>query len=63
MTNFDRIKQMTIEEMAILLGCIYSDNEDNTRTIMGKTVFDTTSDVKEWLESEVDENANCKIWR
>ena len=56
MTNFERIKQMTVPELARLLGCIFVDCKDNTRTINGKIIFDSFTDIEEWLESEVDDN-------
>lgn len=55
MTNFDRIKQMNIQEMARLLGCIHSDWEENIRTIDGSSILDSFDDIEEWLESEVEE--------
>lgn len=54
MTNFDRIKQMSAKEMAKLLGCIYSDWEENIRTIDGNNILDSFDDIEEWLESEVE---------
>lgn len=56
MTNFERIKQMGIKELAILLGCIWSDFDDHIRVINGDVVFDSFSDIEEWLEREVAEN-------
>lgn len=55
MTNFERIKQMNIQDMAEFLRFIDYDWSDDTRTIDGDTVPDTISDIKEWLESEVNE--------
>ena len=54
MTNFERIKQMGIKELAILLGCIWSDLDDNIRIINGDVILDSFDDIEEWLESEVD---------
>lgn len=54
MTNFERIKQMGIKELAILLGCIWSDFDDNIRIINGDVILDSFDDIEEWLESEVD---------
>ena len=54
MTNYERIKQMSVEEMARLLGCIFVDCNEYTRTINGKTMFDSFDSIEEWLESEVD---------
>ena len=53
-TNFERIKQMGIKELAILLGCIWSDFDDNIRIINGDVILDSFDDIEEWLESEVD---------
>ena len=54
MTNYERIKQMTVPEMARLLGSIFADCDEFTRTIDGKIIFDSFNSVEEWLESEVD---------
>ena len=56
MTNFERIKQMPINEMARLLGSIFVDCYECTRTINGKTMFDSFDSIEEWLGSEVDNN-------
>ena len=56
MTNFEYIKQMGIKELAILLGCIWSDFDDNIRIINGDVVFNSFSDIEEWLEREVAKN-------
>lgn len=56
MTNFEHIKQMTVSELARLLGCIFVDCNEYTRTINGKTIFDSFDSIEEWLESEVDDN-------
>ena len=56
MTNYERIKQMSINEMARLLGSIFVDCNEFTRTINGKTMFDSFDSIEEWLESEVDNN-------
>ena len=55
-TNFEYIKQMGIKELAILLGCIWSDFDDNTRIINGDNILDSFNDIEEWLESEVGDN-------
>ena len=55
-TNFEYIKQMGIKELAILLGCIWSDFDDNIRIINGDVILDSFDDIEEWLESEVDGN-------
>lgn len=56
MTNFEHIKQMTVPEMARLLGNIHSDFDEHIRTINGDKIFDSFDDIEEWLESEVDDN-------
>ena len=56
MTNFEHIKQMTVPEMARLLGSIFVDCNEYTRTINGKTMFDSFDSIGEWLESEVDDD-------
>ena len=56
MTNFEYIKQMTVPELARLLGCIFVDCYEYTRTINGKTMFDSFDSIEEWLESEADDD-------
>ena len=55
-TNFEYIKQMGIKELAILLGCIWSDFDDNIRIINGDVILDSFDDIEEWLERKADEN-------
>ena len=56
MTNYERIKQMSTKEMARLLGSIFVDCNEYTRTINGKTMFDSFNSIEEWLESVVEDN-------
>ena len=56
-TNFEYIKQMDIKELAILLGCIWSDLDDNIRIINGDVILDSFDDIEEWLEREIKDNA------
>ena len=56
MTNFERIKQMTVSELARLLESIFVDCDEFTRTIDGKIMFDSFDSIGEWLESEVDDD-------
>ena len=56
MTNFENIKQMSAKEMARLLGNIFVDCYEYTRTINGKIIFDSFDSIEEWLESEVKDN-------
>ena len=53
MTNFEHIKQMTVSELARLLGSIFVDCNEYTRTINGKTMFDSFDSIEEWLASEL----------
>lgn len=52
MTNYEHIKQMTVEEMARLLGSIHNDVDEHIRTINGDKIFDSFDDIEEWLERE-----------
>ena len=56
MTNFEYIKQMGIKELAILLGCIWSDLDNHIRVINGDVILDSFDDIEEWLEREVGKN-------
>ena len=56
MTNYERIKQMSTKEMARLLGSVFGDCDEFTRTIDGKIIFDSFDSIEEWLESEVKDN-------
>ena len=56
MTKYERIKQMSTKEMARLLGNIFVDCNENTRTINGKTMVVLFDSIEEWLESEVEDN-------
>lgn len=56
MTNFEHIKQMSVSELARLLGCVFVDCNEYTRTIDGKIIFDSFNSIEEWLESEVEDN-------
>ena len=47
---------MTVPELARLLGCIFVDCYEYTRTIDGKIMFDSFDSIGEWLESEVDDD-------
>ena len=58
-TNYDRIKAMSVEEMAEFICSIYDDNGE-TYTADKNIEWDTIPDydeykIKEWLESEVSE--------
>ena len=47
-TNFDRIKAMSVEELADFICDIYSSNEHKEIRVDGKWMF--PEDVEEWLE-------------
>ena len=63
MTNFEHIQQMSVKKMARLLGCIFVDCDEFTRTIDGKIIFDSFDSIEEWLESEVDNNDLIEVVR
>ena len=53
MTNFEKIKAMTVEEMADLFRDIYEDEYGELRIDGGWML---PEDVEEWLESECEED-------
>jgi hypothetical protein len=53
-TEFDRIKKMSVEEMAGLLASIWVDDDDWLKHIGGVFVYDDENSIKEWLETEVE---------
>ena len=56
MTNFDRIKAMSVEKLAEFICGIYDEDEDNAKFINGITIpCYNEDDIKEWLEREVEE--------
>ena len=63
MTNFERIKQMSTKEMARLFGSVFVDCYECTRTIDGRTIYDSFDSIGEWLESEVDNNDLIEVVR
>lgn len=55
LTNYDRIRNMSVEELADFLN--YSIWEDeNYHIVIDKKVLYNLEEVKQWLESEVDNN-------
>ena len=62
-TNYERIKQMSTKEMARLLGSIFVDYYECTRTINGITIYDSFDSIGEWLESEFDDNDLIEVVR
>lgn len=55
MTNFERIKQMSVEEMVRFLESIRNDFYGRIIKINGYDIWDSLNSVEEWLESEVDD--------
>ena len=53
MTNFDRIKAMSVETLADFICDIYASNEIGEIRVNGKWML--PEDVEEWLEREVEE--------
>lgn len=54
-TNYERIKAMSIEELAEFIAGVYNEEEDNAKFINGTTIPDYNEDnIKEWLEREAD---------
>ena len=56
MTNFERIKQMSVEEMVRFLESIRNDFYGRIIKINGYDIWDSFNNIEEWLESEVDGN-------
>ena len=57
MTNYDCIKQMSIEEMASFICGIFDFDSHNEKFICGDIVDDYDKDkIKQWLLQEVEEN-------
>lgn len=56
MTNFDRIKKMSVDELAEFICGIYDTEEDNAKFINGTIIPAYNEyDIKEWLEREIEE--------
>lgn len=55
MTNYEHIKQMSVEGIAEFICGIHDEYEDNAKFINGITIpeYDEYS-IKEWLESEAE---------
>ena len=55
MTNFERIKAMSVEQLATFIGGIY-DTGDNAKFINGTTIpCYNEYNIQEWLERKVEE--------
>lgn len=50
MTNADRIRNMTDEQLAYFLACIEAEDEDEI--IIDGQQFFAESEIKEWLQDE-----------
>ena len=47
-TNFDRIKDMSIDELAEFISSISTNECSNTICIANKEIFSDIEDIKEW---------------
>ena len=56
MTNYERIKQMSVEEMVRFLESIRNDFYGRIIKINGYDIWDSFNNIEEWLESEVEDN-------
>ena len=56
MTNYERIKQMSVEEMVRFLESIRNDFYGRIIKINDYDIWDSFNNIEEWLESEVDGN-------
>ena len=55
MTNFERIKNMSLEQLAEFICGIYDMEEDNAKFINGTIIpCYNEKDIRKWLEREVD---------
>ncbi|MBQ7815786.1 MAG: hypothetical protein IJ339_00320 [Oscillospiraceae bacterium] len=55
LTNFERIKAMTVEEIAVFFAKAKADLERTYRQVIAYKVADVNENI-EWLESEVQED-------
>lgn len=49
MTNFERIKQMSVREMAQLLCSIHNDLDEYIRLVDDKVIYDEFCSMEDWL--------------
>ena len=56
MTNYERIKQMSVPEIVRLLESIRNDFYGRIIKINGYDIWDSFNNIEEWLESEVNDN-------
>ena len=56
MTNYERIKQMSVPEMVRLLESIRNDFYGRILKINGCDIWKSFNSIEEWLESEVGDN-------
>lgn len=56
-TNFDRIKAMSVEEMACWIHGIdhYVDDSETMVNLGNETLDDNVSDIMDWLQQEVED--------
>ena len=59
MTNFERIKNMSLEQLAAFICGIYDTEEDNAKFINGTIIpCYNEFDIQEWLERPIDDGTN-----
>ena len=57
MTNYERIKNMSVEEMANFILNISDDEKSFSKIIDGEEIYGSVCEVMQWLKSEVTDNA------
>ena len=56
MNNADRIKNMSVEEMANFILTISDDEKSFSKIINGEEIYGSVCEVMQWLESEAKDN-------
>lgn len=56
MSNADRIKNMSVEEMANFILTISDDEKSFSKIINGEEIYGSVCEVMQWLESEAKDN-------
>lgn len=57
MTNYERVKNMSVEELANFILTISDDEKNLSKIINGEEIYGSVCEVMQWLESEVTDNA------
>jgi hypothetical protein len=55
-TNYERIKNMSVEELANFILTISDDEEIFCKIINGEEIYGSVCEVMQWLESEAKDN-------